>query len=142
MVKRILEICMDDFSIYGDLFDQCLHNLELVLKQCTEKNLTLNWKKCHFIVQHGIILGHKISKKKIKVDKAKIEVITKLPALKCVNDIRYFLGHAGLNRKFIKDFSKIARPLTNILAKDMPFIFDDECLNAWEKLKIDLILRL
>ena len=139
MVKHFLEIFIDDFSIYGDSFDQCLHYLELVLKRCIEKNLTLNWEKYHFMVQHGIVLGHEISRKGIKVDKAKIEVIAKLLLLKCVKDIHFFLGHAGLYRRFIKDFSKIARPLTSLLAKDVPFIFNDECLNAWEKLKMKLI---
>jgi len=84
-------------------------------------------------------LGHEISRKGIEVDKAKIEVISKLPTPKCVKDIRSFLGHAGFYCKFIKNFSKIVRPLTSLLAKDMLFIFDDECLNAWEKLKMEII---
>ena len=66
---------MDDFSIYRDSFTQCLHQLELVLQHCAEKNLTLNWEKCHFMVKHEIVLGHEISKKGIEVDRAKIEVI-------------------------------------------------------------------
>ena len=95
MVERFLEIFIDDFSIYGDSFIQCLHHLELVLQRCTEKNLTLNWEKCNSMAKHGIVLGHEISKKGIDVDRAKIEVITKLPMPKCVKDIRSFLGHAG-----------------------------------------------
>ena len=130
---------MDDFSVYGNLFDQCVHHLELVLNRCTEKNLTLNWEKCHFMVQHGIVLGHEISRKGIKVDKAKVEIIAKLPIPRSVKDIRSFLGHAGFYHRFIRDFSKIARPLTNLLAKDVPFIFDDKCSSAWEKLKLKLI---
>ena len=78
MVERFLVIFMDDFSIYGDSFTQCLHHLELVLQCCAEKNLILNWEKCHFMVRHGIVLGHEISKKGIEVDRAKNEVITKL----------------------------------------------------------------
>jgi len=62
-------------------------------------------------------------------------VIAKLPEPKCIKDIRSFLGHACFYRKFIKEFSKIARLLTNVLAKDVPFHFDDGCLKAWEKLK-------
>ena len=84
MEERFLEIFMDDFSIYGDSFNQCLHHLELVLQRCVEKHLTLNWEKCHFMVKHGIVLGHEISKKGIEVDKAKIEIIAKLPMPKCV----------------------------------------------------------
>ena len=86
MVERFLEIFMDDFSIYGDSFDQCLYHLKLALKRCTEKNLTLNWEK-YFMVQHGIVLGYKISRKALEVDKVKIDVIAKQPILKCVKDI-------------------------------------------------------
>ena len=85
------------------------------------------------MVRQGIVLGYEISKKGIKVDKAKIEVIAKLPP-KCIKDIRPFLGHVGFYWRFIKDFSKIAKPLTNLLAKDVPFAFDDECLESWESL--------
>jgi len=91
------------------------------------------------MVRHGIVLGHEISKKGIEVDKAKIEVITKLPIPKCIKDIRSFLGHIDFYRRFIKDFSKISRPLTNFLVKDMSFTFDSGCLNTWEKLKKELI---
>ena len=91
------------------------------------------------MVQHGIVLSHEISRKGVKVDKAKVEIIAKLPISRCVKNIRSFLGHVGFYRRFIRDFSKIARPLTNLLAKDVPFIFDDKCSGAWEKLKLELI---
>jgi len=84
-------------------------------------------------------LGHEISRKEIEVDRAKIDVIAKLPMPKCVKDIRCFLGHASFYRRVIKDFNKIVRPLTNLLAKDMSCTFDDECINSWEKLKKELI---
>ncbi|KAL4272738.1 hypothetical protein GQ457_13G017070 [Hibiscus cannabinus] len=74
-----LEIFMDDFSMVGEDFDNCLRNLEKVLIRCKETNLVLNWEKCHFMVDEGIVLGHKISSKGMKVDKAKIDVISKLP---------------------------------------------------------------
>ena len=66
---------MDDFTLYGDSFDQCLENLNLVLKRCIETNLVLNYEKCHFMVEQGIVLGHVVSSKGLEVDKAKIEVI-------------------------------------------------------------------
>jgi len=78
----------------------------------------------------GIILGHEIPKKGIEVDRSKIEVIPKLPMPKCVKDIWFFLGHIGFYQRFIKDFSKIARPLGNLLVKDVSFTFDDECINS------------
>ncbi|KAL4384914.1 hypothetical protein GQ457_15G017330 [Hibiscus cannabinus] len=91
-----LEIFMDDFSTFGENFDNYLSNLEKVLKRCKETNLVLNWEKCHFMVDEGIVLGHKISSKGMEVDKAKIEVISKLPPPTTVKGIRSFMGHAGL----------------------------------------------
>nr|GEV51886.1 reverse transcriptase domain-containing protein [Tanacetum cinerariifolium] len=83
----------------------------------------------------GIVLGRKISKKGIEVDKAKIEVISKLPHPTTVKGIRSFLGHAGFNRRFIKDFSKISRPMTHLLEKNAPFVFSDDCVQAFRTLK-------
>ncbi|XP_057747508.1 uncharacterized protein LOC130966707 [Arachis stenosperma] len=139
MVEKFLEVFMDDFSVYGDSFSSCLNHLSLVLKRCQETNLVLNWKKCHFMVTEGIVLGHKISSRGIEVDKAKVEVIEKLPPPANVKAIRSFLGHAGFYRRFIKDFSKIAKPLSNLLAADTPFVFDTQCLQAFETLKAKLV---
>jgi hypothetical protein len=69
---------MDDFSIYGKTFDDCLKNLDKVLQSCEEKHLVLNWEKCHFIVREGIVLGHLVSERGIEVDRAKIEVIERI----------------------------------------------------------------
>ena len=104
-----------------------------------EKNLTLNWEKCHFMVKQGIVLGHKVSRIGIEVDKSKVEVITKLTEPQCLKDIRSFLGHAGFYRRFIQGFSNIARPLTNLLGKGVPFIFDEECRKSWKELKSRLV---
>ena len=105
MVQKTIEVFMDNFLILGNSFDNCLENLRLVLVRCEETNLVLNWEKCHFMVQEGIVLGHRISVRGIKVDKAKIEAIEKLPPPSSVKAIRSFLGHAGFYRWFIKDFS-------------------------------------
>ena len=91
------------------------------------------------MVCEGIALRHLVSERGIEVDKAKIEVIEQLPPPVNIKGIRSFLGHAGFYWRFIKDFSKIARPLTNLLAKDAPFEFIDECLNAFHTLKKALI---
>ncbi|GJX11160.1 reverse transcriptase domain-containing protein [Tanacetum coccineum] len=87
------------------------------------------------MVKEGIVLGHKISKKGIEVDKAKIDVIAKLPHPTTVKGIRSFLGHAGFYRRFIKYFSKISRPMTHLLEKNTPFIFSEECIQAFQTLK-------
>ncbi|GJX06784.1 reverse transcriptase domain-containing protein [Tanacetum coccineum] len=87
------------------------------------------------MVKEGIVLGHKISKNGIEVDKAKVDVIAKLPHPTTVKGVRSFLGHAGFYRRFIKDFSKISRPMTHLLEKNTSFIFSDECIQAFETLK-------
>ncbi|GJV79958.1 reverse transcriptase domain-containing protein [Tanacetum coccineum] len=92
-------------------------------------------EKCHFMVKEGIVLGHKISKSGIDVDKAKVDVIAKLPHPTSVKGIRSFLGHAGFYRRFIQDFSKIARPMTHLLEKDTLFIFSKECIESFNILK-------
>nr|GEW97410.1 reverse transcriptase domain-containing protein [Tanacetum cinerariifolium] len=89
-------------------------------------------EKSHFMVKEGIVLGHKFSKQRIEVDKEKVDVISKLPHPTIVKGIRSFLGHAGFYRRFIKDFSKIARPMNRLLQKDTPFIFSQECVDAFQ----------
>ncbi|GJV15925.1 reverse transcriptase domain-containing protein [Tanacetum coccineum] len=105
MIEKTMEVFMDDFS-----------------------------EKCHFMVKEGIVLGHKISKSKIEVDRAKVDVIAKLPPPTSVKGIRSFLGPEFYHR-FIQDFSKIARPMTHLLEKENPFIFSIECREAFETLK-------
>jgi hypothetical protein len=135
MVDIFLEVFMDNFSIFGSSFDNYLYNLSLVLKHCKETNLILSWEKSHFMVQEGIVLGHIVSKRGIEVDRAKVELIENLPPPTLVKQNRSFLGHAGFYRRFIKNFSKISRPLCSLLAKDISFNFDEACHEAFQKLR-------
>ncbi|GKC39468.1 reverse transcriptase domain-containing protein [Tanacetum coccineum] len=116
----------------------CLSNLEKMLKRCEDTNLVLNWEKCRFMCREGIVLGHKISKSRIEVDRAKVDIIAKLPHSTTVKGVRSFLGHAGFYRRFIQDFSKIARPMTHLLEKETPFVFSKDCIDAFETLKKSL----
>nr|GFB05899.1 retrovirus-related Pol polyprotein from transposon 17.6 [Tanacetum cinerariifolium] len=138
MIEKTMEVFMDDFSGFRNSFQSCLSDLDQMPKRCEDTNLCLNWEKSHFMVKEGIVLGHKISKQGIEVDKEKVDVINKLPHPTTVNGIRSFLGRAGFYRRFIKDFSKIARPMTQLLEKDTPFIFSPECVNAFRTLKTKL----
>ena len=140
MVERSIEIFMNDFSMVGASFDDCLSNLELVLKRCMDTNLVLNWEKCHFMVKESIILGHRVSDNGIEVGKAKIETIENFPHLTSVKGIRSFLGHAGFYRRFIKDFSKITKPLSILSMHGVPFHFDEKCMTASTTLKDKLTL--
>ena len=139
MIEHILEIFMDNFSVFEDSYEGCLENLRRVLERCQEKNLVLNWEKGHFMVTQGIVLGNIVPREGIEVDKAKVELIFNLPTSKCIKDIRFFLGHAGFYRRFIRDFNAIARPLCNLLAKDVTFEWSQACEAAFDKLKTMLV---
>ncbi|GJV68036.1 reverse transcriptase domain-containing protein [Tanacetum coccineum] len=108
-----MEVFMDDFSVFEDSFSSCLSHLDKMLKRCEDTNLVLNWEKCHFMVKEGIVLGHKISKSRIKVDRAKVDVIAKLPHL--------------------------TSPITHLLEKETPFVFSTECIETFNILKKKLI---
>ncbi|GJS37537.1 hypothetical protein Tco_0535919 [Tanacetum coccineum] len=79
MIEESVEVFMDDFSVFGNSFNTCLNNLDKMLQRCKDAHLVLNWEKCHFMVKEGIVLGHKVSSAGLEVDKAKINVISKLP---------------------------------------------------------------
>nr|GEX94643.1 DNA-directed DNA polymerase [Tanacetum cinerariifolium] len=101
MIEETMEVFMDDFSVFENSFSSCLSHLDIMLQRCEDTKLVLNWEKCHFMVKEGIFLGHKIFKNRLEVDCAKVDVITKLPHPTTVKDVRSFLGHAGLYRRFI-----------------------------------------
>ena len=135
LVERIMEVYMDDITVYGESFEECLIHLKTILQRCIEKNLVLNLEKCHFMVSEGIVLGHIISEKGIEVDKEKVDLISKLPPPTNVKTVRQFLGHAGFYKRFIQDFSKIAKPLYKLLEKDAKFEWDLECQQRFEEIK-------
>ena len=139
LAKEVMKIYMDDFTVYGASFESCLQNLGTVLHRCQDKNLALNWEKCHFMVTEGIVLRHRISAAGLKVDQAKVSIIKTLLPPTTVKGIRSFLGHAGFYRRFIKDFSKIARPLCRLLEKDTKFNFDATCQSSFEEIKSRLV---
>nr|GEV49455.1 reverse transcriptase domain-containing protein [Tanacetum cinerariifolium] len=116
--SRVLTECLPTVAC---LLAYAMHRArfkEKMLKRCEDTNLFLNWEKSHFMVKEGIVIGHKIFKNEIEVDKAKVDVIAKLPHPTTVKGIYSFLGHVDFYQRFIQDFSKIARPMTRLLEKD------------------------
>ena len=139
LAEEVMEIFMDDFTFYGSSFEHYLQNLGTVLHRCQDKNFALNWERCHFMVTEGIVLGHRISVAGLEVDQAKVSIIkTLLPPI-TVKGIRSFLGHAGFYRRFIIDFSKMAKPLCRLLEKDVKFNFDKSYQSSFEEVKFKLV---
>nr|GEV66934.1 reverse transcriptase domain-containing protein [Tanacetum cinerariifolium] len=130
MIEKTMEVFVDDFSVFGNSFQTCLSYLEKMLKRCEDTNLCLNWEKSHFMVKEGIVLGHKISKNGIEVDKAKVDVIAKLPHPTTVKGIRSFLGHAGFIEECVEAFQTLKRKLTEapiLIAPDWDMPFELMC---------------
>ncbi|GJZ56695.1 reverse transcriptase domain-containing protein [Tanacetum coccineum] len=126
MIEKTMEVFMDDFSIFGDSFATCLSNLDNMLKRYEDTNLVLNWEKCHFMCKEGIVLGHKISKSGIEVDRAKVDVIAKLPHPTTVKGVRSFFGHAGC----IDAFETLKKKLTEapiLVVPDWNLPFELKC---------------
>ena len=101
LAEEVMEIFMDDFTVYGSGFEQCLHNFGVVLRRCQDKNLALYWEKCNFMVIEGIFLGHMIFEARLKVDQEKVSIIRNMMPPTTVKGIRSFLRHAGFYRRFI-----------------------------------------
>ena len=138
-IGKSMEVFMDDFSVFRLSFDACLEHLTQILDVCVKKRLVLIWKKSHFIVREGIVLGHLVSSKRLEVDKAKVEVIQDLALPKLIRELRSFLGDVGFYRRFIQDFAKISKPLTSLLCKEKDFIIEEEWKHGFMQLKRSLV---
>ncbi|GJR55625.1 reverse transcriptase domain-containing protein [Tanacetum coccineum] len=122
MIEKTMEVFMDDFLVFGNSFENCLSRIDKMLQRCEDTNLCLNWEKSHFMVKEGIVLGHKISKNEIEVDKAKVDMIAKLPHPTTVKGVRSFLGHAA--------FETLKKKLTEapiLIAPDWDLPFELMC---------------
>ena len=133
-----VDIYLDDITIHSSTFSEHLKHIELVMKKLNEVNLKINLEKCTWCTSEVKILGHLVSHNQFKMDPKKINAISEWNAPKNVKQTQQFLGLANYYRRFVKDFSKIAAPMFNLLKKDTPFVFNKECEEAFEKLKLAL----
>ncbi|GJW48920.1 reverse transcriptase domain-containing protein [Tanacetum coccineum] len=129
MIKKTMKthpwIDVISFSVFGDSFSSCLSHLDKMLQRCEDTNLVLNWEKCHFMVKEGIVLGHKISKSGIEVDKAKVDVIAKLPHPTTEKVIR-----SSFSTECIEAFETLKMKLTQapiLVAPDWDLPFEIMC---------------
>jgi hypothetical protein len=133
-----VEVYMDDFTVYGDDFQQALENLEKVLIRCRETNLSLDHEKYRMMLTEGIFMGHHISDTRIRVDPTKIDIIPQIKILSSHKEVRSFLGHVGYYRRFIQNFTNLASPLFKLLSKEDEFHWDEQCHIYFEILKKNL----
>jgi hypothetical protein len=134
LISEGLEVYMDDFTLYGNDFDQALNNLEKVLERCITTRLCLSHEKCHMMMTEGVVLGHYIFADGIRVDPAKIEVILNLPTPHTQTEVRSFLGASRYYHKFMPNFSKNVAPLHSLIG-NVEFQWSDKCDVAFVGLK-------
>ena len=137
-IGESMEVFMDDFSVFGPIFDACLV-LTQILDVCIKKRQVVSWEMSHFMVREGIVLTHLVSSKGLEVDKAKVKVIQDFALPKSIRELRSFLGHVGFYRHFIQDFAKVSKPLTSLLCKEKDFIIEEEGKHAFTQLKRSLV---
>nr|GEZ08349.1 reverse transcriptase domain-containing protein [Tanacetum cinerariifolium] len=129
MIEKTMEVFMDDFSVFGDSFSSCLFHLDNMLQRCEDTNLVLNWEKCHFMVKEGIVLGHKISKSGIEVDRAKVDVIAKLPHstfIKVLSKTIVYTDHSALKYLLAKQDAKPRLIRWILLLQELDVIIRDK----------------
>ena len=126
IAEEVMAIFMDDFTLYGSCFEQCLHNLGIVLQRCKDKNFAMNWEKCHFMVTEGIVLGHMISAAGLEVDQVKVSIIRNLMPPTTVKGIKSF-KHDMLD--FIEDLSEISQKLL------------DHYADCWKKILSSILMN-
>ncbi|GJW35231.1 reverse transcriptase domain-containing protein [Tanacetum coccineum] len=117
MIEKTMEVFMNDFLVFGNSFGNGLSRVDKMLKRCEDTNLCLNWENSHFMVKEGIVLGHKISKNRIEVDKAKVDVIDKLPHPTTVKGVQSFLGHTAVFTVFKRGNNKYILVAVDYLLK-------------------------
>ena len=136
---KFVVVFIDDILVYSKNEEEHAERLRLVLEKLIEHQLYAKFSKCEFWLKEVRFLGHVVSGEGIAVDPTKVESVTEWNAPTTVGEIRSFLGLAGYYRRFIENFSKIARPMTTLLKKDTKFVWTEECEASFQELKKRLV---
>jgi hypothetical protein len=137
--SKFLKVFVDDFNVHSESWDEHLQHLNAVLCKLREINLKLNPNKCCFATKSITFLGHVVSKEGTRPDPGKIEAILHFPTPKTITSVRSFLGLIGYYRKYIRGYSKLAGPLFELTRKDVAFVWDVGCQQAYQVLKAALV---
>ena len=138
-LDKFVVVLIDDILIYSKNEEEHKEHLRLVLEKLKEHQLYAKFSKCEFWLKKVGFLGHVISAEGIAVDPSKVEAVTEWKAPTSVGEIRSFLGLAGYYRRFIENFSKIAKPMTELLKKDTKFKWTEDCEASFQELKKRLV---
>lgn len=134
-----MDICviiyLDDILIFSKNIEDHRQTVKEVLKQLRKHNLFAKPEKCKFHLEEVKYLGLMVSQKGIRMDPAKVRVVMEWPDLKCVKDVQSFLGFANFYQRFIKDFSRMAKPLNLLLQKEQKWQWADKEKDAFERIK-------
>ena len=126
-MDKFVVVLIDDILIYSETAEEHAEHLRMVLEKLRQNQLYAKFSKCEFWLEKVAFLGHVLTTEGVAVDPTKIEAVTKWQQLKNVTDIRIFLGLARYYRRFIKNFSKIAKPMTELLKNGVPFVWSGKC---------------
>ena len=134
-LDKFVVVFIDDILIYSKNEEEHAEHLRIVLQHLRDHKLYAKFSKCDFWLTEVQFLGHIVSKDGIFVDPSKIQDVLNWKAPTSIPEIRSFLGLAGYYRRFVSDFSKIARPMTELLKKGVKFVWDDKCEQAFNTLR-------
>ena len=130
-LDKFVVVFIDDILIYSKNEEEHVEHLRIVLQRLREHKLYAKFSKCDFWLKEVQFLGHIISEAGISVDPSKIQDVLNWKTPESVSEIQSFLGLAGYYHRFVSDFSKIARPMTELLKKGVRFNWDDKCEQAF-----------
>ena len=137
-LDKFVMVFIDDILIYSETAEEHAEHLRIVLEKLRQNQLYAKFSKCEFWVKKVAFLGHVLTADGVVVDPAKIEAVSEWQQPKNVTDIRSFLGLAGYYRRFIENFSKIAKPMTELLKNGVPFVWSANCEASFQELKSKL----